>query len=172
HERVFKRSNFLMVEEGFTTRDLLENLLGELCQEVRAAALEALFPVKCNGSEGVIRLLAELGAGFACANKGRISAVLNSALDLYSRGQRVDIIARPGDSYVTSAFTLAVSITALEEIPVEQPGSDEERCGSKKSLVYHLSDGIYGCLQVNLSPRTWPQRQKSYFFNITKILFF
>lgn len=32
-------SNFLMVEEGFTTRDLLENLLGELCQEVRADAL-------------------------------------------------------------------------------------------------------------------------------------
>lgn len=27
------------------------------------------FPVKCNGSEGVIRLLAELGAGFACTNK-------------------------------------------------------------------------------------------------------
>lgn len=32
-------SNFLMVEEGFTTRDLLENLLGEQCQEVRAGAL-------------------------------------------------------------------------------------------------------------------------------------
>lgn len=27
------------------------------------------FPVKCNGSEGVIRLLAELGTGFACTNK-------------------------------------------------------------------------------------------------------
>lgn len=37
-------SNFLMVEEGFTTRDLLENLLGELCQEVRAAAL--LLPLE------------------------------------------------------------------------------------------------------------------------------
>lgn len=27
------------------------------------------FPVKCNCSEGVIRLLAELGAGFACSSK-------------------------------------------------------------------------------------------------------
>ena len=27
------------------------------------------FPVKCNGSDGVLRLLAELGAGFACTNK-------------------------------------------------------------------------------------------------------
>lgn len=38
------KSNFLMVEEGFTTRDLLENLLEELCQEVRAVAL--LLPLE------------------------------------------------------------------------------------------------------------------------------
>ncbi|KFW78210.1 Ornithine decarboxylase 2 [Manacus vitellinus] len=90
-------SNFLMVEEGFTTRDLLENLLGELCQGSDQQAffvadlgdvvkkhlhfLKALprvkpyFPVKCNSSEGVIRLLAELGAGFACANKAEITRV-------------------------------------------------------------------------------------------------
>ncbi|NXO67925.1 AZIN2 inhibitor, partial [Phainopepla nitens] len=301
-------SNFLMVEEGFTSRDLLENLLGELCQESEQQAffvadlgdivkkhlrfLKALprvkpyFPVKCNGSEGVIRLLAELGAGFACANKAEITRVqgigvpadrifysspckqvahiryaathgvrlmafdnevelskvarshprarmllgitadsipsahpsmtfgtalkscrhllelakeqavevvgisfhlgsrglepqalsqavataqlvfdmgtelghhmhlldigggfpgtedtrapleeiaagINSALDLYfPEGSGVEIVARPGRYYVTSAFTLAVSITALEEIPTEQPGSDG-RCDSR-----------------------------------------
>ncbi|NXT64664.1 AZIN2 inhibitor, partial [Chaetops frenatus] len=295
-------SNFLMVEEGFTTRDLLENLLGKLCRESEQQAffvadlgdvvkkhlrfLKALprvkpyFPVKCNGSEGVIRLLAELGAGFACANKAEltrvqgigvpaeriffsspckqvthiryaathgvrlmafdnevelskvarshprarmllgitadsipsahpsmafgttlkscrnlletakeqavevvgisfhlgsrglepqafcqamataqqvfdlatelgyhmhlldigggfpgtedtrapleeISAGINSALDLYfPEGRGVEVMARPGRYYVTSAFTLAVSITALEEVPVEQPASD------------------------------------------------
>ncbi|NWR57172.1 AZIN2 inhibitor, partial [Bucorvus abyssinicus] len=90
-------SNFMMVEEGFTTRDLLENLLLEPCQESEQQAffvadlghivkkhlrfLKALprvkpyFPVKCNGSEGVIRLLAELGAGFACSNKAEIARV-------------------------------------------------------------------------------------------------
>uniref|UniRef100_A0A8C5TT19 Antizyme inhibitor 2 n=1 Tax=Malurus cyaneus samueli TaxID=2593467 RepID=A0A8C5TT19_9PASS len=162
-------SNFLMVEEGFTTRDLLENLLGELCQEVRAAFFVAdlgdivkkhLRFLKAL-PRGVIRLLAELGAGFACANK--ISAVLNSALDLYfPEDSGVDIIARPGRYYVTSAFTLAVSITALEEIPVEQPGSDEEECGSKKSLVYHLSDGIYGAFSCLLfdSPCPRPRLHK------------
>ncbi|XP_018864393.1 antizyme inhibitor 2 isoform X2 [Parus major] len=304
-------SNFLMVEEGFTTRDLLENLLGELCQESDQQAffvadlgdivkkhlcfLKALprvkpyFPVKCNGSEGVIRLLAELGAGFACANKAEISRVqnlgvpadrifysspckqvahirmllgitadsipcahpsmtfgttlkscrhlletakeqavevvgisfhlgsrvlepqalaqavataqlvfdvgtelghhmnlldigggfpgtedttalleemavgINSALDLYfPEGSGVDIVARPGRYYVTSAFTLAVSITALEEIPMEQPGSDEEECGSKKKLVYHLSDGIYGAFSCLLfdSPCPRPRLHK------------
>nr|XP_026653591.1 antizyme inhibitor 2 [Zonotrichia albicollis] len=336
-------SNFLMVEEGFTTRDLLENLLGELCQESQQhqalfvadlgdivkkhlCFLKALprvkpyFPVKCNGSEGVLRLLAELGAGFACANKAEISRVqgigvppdrifycspckqvahlryaashgvrlmafdnevelgkvarshprarmllgitadsipaahpslsfgstlqscghllqaakdqavevvgisfhlgsrglepqawaqavataqlvfdmgtelghhmhlldigggfpatedtrapleeiaagINSALDLYfPEGSGVEIIARPGRYFVTSAFTLAVSITALEEIPVEQPGSDEEECGSKKSLVYHLSDGIYGAFSCLLfdSPCPRPRCRRRY----------
>ncbi|NXF21828.1 AZIN2 inhibitor, partial [Rhodinocichla rosea] len=316
-----KESNFLMVEEGFTTRDLLENLLGELCQESQQQAffvadlgdivkrhlcfLKALprvkpyFPVKCNGSEGVIRLLAELGAGFACANKAEITRVqgigvppdriffsspckqvahlryaathgvrlmafdnevelskvarshprarmllgitadsipaahpslsfgstlescghllqtakdqavqvvgisfhlgsrglepqawtqavataqlvfdmgtelghhmhlldigggfpatedtrapleeiaagINSALDLYfPEGSGVEIIARPGRYYVTSAFTLAVSITALEEIPVEQPGSDgscdSRGCPLSLSLLPNVS---------------------------------
>ncbi|NWZ87030.1 AZIN2 inhibitor, partial [Poecile atricapillus] len=329
-------SNFLMVEEGFTTRDLLENLLGELCQESDQQAffvadlgdivkkhlcfLKALprvkpyFPVKCNGSEGVIRLLAELGAGFACANKAEISRVqnlgvpadrifysspckqvahiryaathgvrlmafdnevelskvarshprarmllgitadsipcahpsmtfgttlkscrhlletakeqavevvgisfhlgsrvlepqamaqavataqlvfdmgtelghhmnlldigggfpgtedtralleevavgINSALDLYfPEGSGVDIVARPGRYYVTSAFTLAVSITALEEIPMEQPGSDG-RCDSRTCPL---------CPQAPLSPqrttslprgRVWQQEE-------------
>ncbi|XP_074782245.1 antizyme inhibitor 2 isoform X3 [Athene noctua] len=90
-------SNFMMVEEGFTTRDLLETLLMELCPASEQQAffladlgdivkkhlrfLKALprvkpyFPVKCNGSEGVIRLLAELGAGFACTNKAEITRV-------------------------------------------------------------------------------------------------
>ncbi|NXG94917.1 AZIN2 inhibitor, partial [Stercorarius parasiticus] len=332
-------SSFMMVEEGFTTRDLLKNLLVELCQESDQQAffvadlgdivkkhlhfLKALprvkpyFPVKCNGSEGVIRLLAELGAGFACTNKAEIArvqsigvpadkilysspckqvahikyaashgvqlmtfdnevelnkvarshprarevmllgiaadsspsahpsmtfgttlkscrhmletakeqavevvgisfhlgsrglepqtfaqsvaaaqlafemgtelgyqmhlldigggfpgtedtrarfeemaAVINSALDLYfPDGCGVEIVARPGRYYVTSAFTFAASITAMEEVPTEQPGSDgrwdsgmglsmcpspsetspcsppEEEPGSKRSLV-------------------------------------
>ncbi|NXX11227.1 AZIN2 inhibitor, partial [Podargus strigoides] len=90
-------SNFMMVEEGFTTRDLLENLLVELCQASDQQAffvadlgdivkkhlcfLKALprvkpyFSVKCNSSEGVIRLLAELGTGFACTNKAEIARV-------------------------------------------------------------------------------------------------
>ncbi|KFO11375.1 Ornithine decarboxylase 2 [Balearica regulorum gibbericeps] len=310
-------SNFMMVEEGFTTRDLLENLLVELCQASDQQAffvadlgdivkkhlhfLKALprvkpyFPVKCNGSEGVIRLLAELGAGFACTSKAEIArvqsigvpadkifysspckqvahikyaasrsvqlmtfdnevelskvarshprarrvmllgiaadsspsahpnltfgttvkscrhlletakeqavevvgisfhlgscglepqafarsvaaaqlaiemgtelgyqmhlldigggfpgtedtrarfeeiaAVINSALDLYfPDGCGVEIIARPGRYYVTSAFTLAASITAMEEVPVEQPGSDGRlwgECRRRRSL--------------------------------------
>ncbi|XP_019329081.1 PREDICTED: antizyme inhibitor 2 isoform X1 [Aptenodytes forsteri] len=346
-------SSFMMVEEGFTTRHLLENLLVELCQAVRSDQqaffvadlgdvvkkhlhfLKALprvkpyFPVKCNGSEGVIRLLAELGAGFACTNKAEIAcvqsigipagkifysspckqvahiryaanhgvqlmtfdnevelskvarshpharmllavaadsspaahpsmtfgatlkscrhlletakeqavevvgisfhlgsrvlepeafaqsvaaaqlafemgrelgyrmhlldigggfpgtedtrtrfeeiaAVINSALDLYfPDGCGVEIVARPGRYYVTSAFAFAASITAMEEVPAEQPGSDaplsplpapppEEESGGKKSLVYHLSDGIYGTFSCLLfdSPCPRPQLHK------------
>ncbi|KAM6399755.1 antizyme inhibitor 2 isoform 1-T1 [Rhynochetos jubatus] len=335
-------SNFMMVEEGFTSRDLLENLLVELCPAVRSDQraffvadlgdivkkhlrfLKALprvkpyFPVRCNGSEGVIRLLAELGAGFACSNKAEIvrvqsigvpadkifysspckqvahikhaasrgvrlmafdnevelskvarshprarmllgvaadpsppahpsmafgatlkacrhlleaareravevvgvsfhlggrgpepqafaqavataqlafemgtelgyrmhlldigggfpgtedtrarfeeiAAVINSALDLYfPDGCGVEILATPGRYYVTSAFTLAASVTAKEEAAAEQPGSDEEESGSKKSLVYHLSDGLSGAFSCLLfdSPCPIPRRHR------------
>ncbi|XP_030359987.1 antizyme inhibitor 2 isoform X2 [Strigops habroptila] len=333
-------SNFMMVEEGFTTRDLLENLLVELCQAGDQQAffvadlgdivkkhlqfLKALprvkpfFPLKCNSSDGVIRLLAELGTGFACTNKAEIArvqsigvppdkifysspckqvahikyaashgvqlmtfdnevelskvarshpgarmllgiaadsspsahpimmfgttlkscrhlletakeqavevvgvsfhlgsrglepqafaqamaaaqlafdmgtelgfqmhlldigggfpgtedtrarfkemaAVINSALDLYfPDGCGVEIVARPGRYYVTSAFTLAATVTAREEVPMEQPGSDEEDSANKKSLVYHLSDGIYGAFSCLLfdTPCPTPQLPK------------
>ncbi|XP_021139042.2 antizyme inhibitor 2 isoform X2 [Columba livia] len=355
-------SNFMMVEEGFSTRDLLENILVELCQASDQQAffvadlgdivkkhlrfLKALprvrpyFPVKCNGSEGVIRLLAELGAGFACTNKAEISRVqnigvpadkifysspckqvahikyaasrgvrlmafdnevelskvarshpharmllgitadsspsahpsmmfgttlescrhlleaakeqavevvgvsfhlgngglepqafaqslaaaqlafemgtelgyqmhlldigggfpgtedtrarfeevaagINAALDLYfPDGCGVEIVARPGRYYVTSAFTFAASVTAMAEVPVDQPGPGsvwdggtgsclslpepspcspaEEDSGSKKNLVYHLSDGIYGAFSRLLfdSPCPRPQLHK------------
>lgn len=357
-------SNFMMVEEGVTTRDLLENLLVELCQAGDQQAffvadlgdivkkhlqfLKALprvkpfFPLKCNSSDGVIRLLAELGTGFACTNKAEIArvqsigvppdkifysspckqvahikyaashgvqlmtfdnevelskvarshpgarmllgiaadsspsahpimmfgttlkscrhlletakeqavevvgvsfhlgsrglepqafaqamaaaqlafdmgtelgfqmhlldigggfpgtedtrarfkemaAVINSALDLYfPDGCGVEIVARPGRYYVTSAFTLAATVTAREEVPMEQPGSDggwdggtipamcptppepspcsspEEDSANKKSLVYHLSDGIYGAFSCLLfdTPCPTPQLPK------------
>ncbi|NXK35953.1 AZIN2 inhibitor, partial [Piprites chloris] len=319
-------SNFLMVEEGFTTRDLLENLLGELCQgsdqhtffvadlgdvvKKHLRFLKALprvkpyFPIKCNSSEGVIRLLAELGAGFACANKAEITrvqgigvpadrifysspckqvahiryaakhgvqlmafdnevelskvarshprarmllgitadsspsahpsmtfgttlkscrhlleaakeqavevvgisfhlgsrglepqafaqavaaaqmvfdmgtelgyqmhlldigggfpgtedtrawfeeiaAVVNSALDLYfPDGSGVEVVARPGRYYVTSAFTFAVSITALEELPMEQPGSDgrwDRRASCITSMMASTAPSAASC---------------------------
>ncbi|NXH13119.1 AZIN2 inhibitor, partial [Bucco capensis] len=90
-------SNFLMLEEGFTSRDLLEQLLAELgpvshqqaffvadlgaivkkhlCFLKALPRVKPYFQLRCNGSEGVIRLLAELGTGFACANKAEISRV-------------------------------------------------------------------------------------------------
>ncbi|XP_037737918.1 antizyme inhibitor 2 isoform X1 [Chelonia mydas] len=90
-------SDFMMVEEGFTTRDLLENLLMEVSQTSDKGAffvadlgdivkkhlhfLKALphvkpfYAVKCNSSKGVVRTLAELGAGFDCASKTEIALV-------------------------------------------------------------------------------------------------
>ncbi|KGL81136.1 Ornithine decarboxylase 2, partial [Tinamus guttatus] len=90
-------SDFVLVEEGFTPRELLERLLMELCHTSEQGAffmadlgdvvrrhlrfrkalprVTTFFPVKCNGSRGVIGLLAELGAGFACATKAEIAQV-------------------------------------------------------------------------------------------------
>lgn len=55
----------------------------------------------------------------------QIASVVNSALDLYfPEGCGVDILAKLGRYYVTSAFTLAVSIIAKKEVLLDQPGRD------------------------------------------------
>ncbi|XP_042297101.1 antizyme inhibitor 2 [Sceloporus undulatus] len=94
--------------------------------------------------------LLDIGGGFPASEESRgrfeeTAAVVNSALDLYfPEGCGVEIIAELGRYYVDSAFTLAVSIVAKKEVPLEQPGSEDEDPGGKKSFVYHLNDGVYG----------------------------
>ncbi|XP_058992339.1 antizyme inhibitor 2 isoform X7 [Mustela lutreola] len=71
--------------------------------------------------------LLDLGGGFpglegAKVRFEEIASVINSALDLYfPEGCGVDILARLGRYYVTSAFTLAVSIIAKKEVLLDQP---------------------------------------------------
>nr|XP_020021250.1 antizyme inhibitor 2-like [Castor canadensis]XP_020021251.1 antizyme inhibitor 2-like [Castor canadensis] len=86
-------SDFVMVEEGFSTRDLLEELtlgasqattgevaaffVADLGAVVRKhfcflkclPRVRPFYAVKCNSSLGVLKVLAELGLGFSCANK-------------------------------------------------------------------------------------------------------
>lgn len=86
-------SDFVMVEEGFSTRDLLEELtlgasqattgkvaaffVADLGAVVRKhfcflkylPRVRPFYAVKCNSSLGVLKVLAELGLGFSCASK-------------------------------------------------------------------------------------------------------
>ncbi|NWR24805.1 AZIN2 inhibitor, partial [Emberiza fucata] len=104
--------------------------------------------------------LLDIGGGFPATEDSRapleeVAAGINSALDLYfPEGSGVEIIARPGRYYVTSAFTLAVSITALEEIPVEQPGSDGGCDSRDVPCVLHPLPDVS---PVSLSPLPAPQ---------------
>ncbi|KAJ6654332.1 hypothetical protein lerEdw1_007254 [Lerista edwardsae] len=94
--------------------------------------------------------LLDIGGGFPGAEetKGRfeeIAAVVNSALDLYfPEDCGMEIVAELGRYYVYSAFTLAVNIVAKKEVPLDQPGSDDEDPCGKKGFVYHVNDGVYG----------------------------
>ncbi|KAL0604890.1 Antizyme inhibitor 2 [Plecturocebus cupreus] len=74
-----------------------------------------------------------------------IASVISSALDLYfPEGCGVDILAELGRYYVTSAFTVAVSIVAKKEVLLDQPGREEESGSAPKTIVYHLDEGVYG----------------------------
>ncbi|KAM6218203.1 antizyme inhibitor 2 isoform 2-T2 [Rhynchocyon petersi] len=92
-------SDFVMVEEGFSTRDLLEELTLGASQATtgKAAAffvadlgaivrkhfcflkclprVRPFYAVKCNSSLGVLKALAELELGFSCANKAEMELV-------------------------------------------------------------------------------------------------
>ncbi|XP_051843843.1 antizyme inhibitor 2 isoform X3 [Antechinus flavipes] len=92
----------------------------------------------------------DLGGGFPGTEDSKVrfeemASVINSALDMYfPEGCGVDILAEPGRYYVASAFTLAVRIVAKKEVPSDQAGLDEEDGASPKSIVYHISEGVYG----------------------------
>nr|XP_014989893.2 antizyme inhibitor 2 isoform X9 [Macaca mulatta] len=92
----------------------------------------------------------DLGGGFPGTEGAKvrfeeIASVINSALDLYfPEGCGVDILAELGRYYVTSAFTVAVSIIAKKEVLLDQPGKEEENGSTTKTVVYHLDEGVYG----------------------------
>ncbi|XP_072606432.1 antizyme inhibitor 2 isoform X1 [Vulpes vulpes] len=104
----------------------------------------------------------DLGGGFpglegAKVRFEEIATVINSALDLYfPEGCGVDILARLGRYYVTSAFTLAVSIIAKKEVLLDQPGREEETGSTPKTIVYHLGEGVYGIFNSVLFDNTCP----------------
>ncbi|NP_001280660.1 antizyme inhibitor 2 [Dasypus novemcinctus] len=92
----------------------------------------------------------DLGGGFPGVEGAKvrfeeIASVINSALDLYfPEGCGVDILAELGRYYVTSAFTLAISIVAKKEVLLDQPGREEENSSAPKTFEYHLDEGVYG----------------------------
>lgn len=86
-----------------------------------------------------------------------IASVINSALDLYfPEGCGVDILAKLGRYYVTSAFTLAVSVIAKKEVLLDQPGREEETGSTPKTFVYHMDEGVYGIFNSVLFDNTCP----------------
>ncbi|XP_066125848.1 antizyme inhibitor 2 isoform X3 [Saccopteryx bilineata] len=104
----------------------------------------------------------DLGGGFPGVEGAKvrfeeIASVINSALDLYfPEGCGVDILAKLGRYYVTSAFTLAVSIIAKKEVLLDQPGREEQTGSTPTAMVYHLHEGIYGIFNSVLFDDTCP----------------
>uniref|UniRef100_A0A9L0RPK7 Antizyme inhibitor 2 n=1 Tax=Equus caballus TaxID=9796 RepID=A0A9L0RPK7_HORSE len=104
----------------------------------------------------------DLGGGFPGVEGTKvrfeeITSVINSALDLYfPEDCGVDILAKLGRYYVTSAFTLAISIIAKKEVLLDQPSREEENSSAPKTIVYHLHEGVYGIFNSVLFDNTCP----------------
>uniref|UniRef100_A0A8C5M2L7 Orn/DAP/Arg decarboxylase 2 N-terminal domain-containing protein n=1 Tax=Leptobrachium leishanense TaxID=445787 RepID=A0A8C5M2L7_9ANUR len=92
-----QESDFTMMEEGFTVRDLIDKIINEASQtEERDAFLvgdmeevvkkhlhflktlprvKPFYAVKCNNVKPLVKILAEMGSGFDCASKAEIELI-------------------------------------------------------------------------------------------------
>ncbi|XP_042126579.1 antizyme inhibitor 2 isoform X3 [Peromyscus maniculatus bairdii] len=127
--------------------------IGSGCPDPQAYAqsiADARLVFQMGAELGHTMNILDLGGGFpglegAKVRFEEIASVINSALDLYfPEGCGVDILAELGRYYVTSAFTVAVSIVAKKEVLLDQPSKEEETSSAPKTIVYHLDEGVYG----------------------------
>nr|XP_048290294.1 antizyme inhibitor 2 isoform X2 [Myodes glareolus] len=120
--------------------------IGSGCPDPQAYAqsiADARLVFQMGAELGHTMNILDLGGGFpglegAKVRFEEIASVINSALDLYfPEGCGVDILAKLGRYYVSSAFTVAVNIVAKKEVLPEQPSREEGRpqAGSVTSSV-------------------------------------
>lgn len=139
--------------------------IGSGCSDPQAYAqsiADARLVFQMGAELGHTMNILDLGGGFpglegAKVRFEEIASVINSALDLYfPEGCGVDILAELGRYYVTSAFSVAVSIVAKKEVLLDQPGREEETSSAPKTIVYHLDEGVYGIFSSVLFDNTCP----------------
>ncbi|CAG5913133.1 unnamed protein product [Menidia menidia] len=66
----------LVEKSAFVVGDLGALMRQHVCWQSVLPRVQPYFPVRCNSSPAVIEVLASLGLGFVCANKGEVSLVL------------------------------------------------------------------------------------------------
>ncbi|XP_075961997.1 antizyme inhibitor 1b isoform X3 [Anarhichas minor] len=66
----------LVEKSAFVVGDLGALMRQHVCWQSAVPRLQPYYPVKCNSSPAVIKVLASLGLGFICANKTEVSLVL------------------------------------------------------------------------------------------------
>ncbi|XP_050012110.1 antizyme inhibitor 2 isoform X2 [Alexandromys fortis] len=139
--------------------------IGSGCPDPQAYAqsiADARLVFQMGAELGHTMNILDLGGGFPGLEEAKvrfeeIASVINSALDLYfPEGCGVDILAKLGRYYVSSAFTVAVSIVAKKEVLPEQPSREDETSSAPKTIVYHLDEGVYGIFNSVLFDNTCP----------------
>ncbi|XP_073350151.1 ornithine decarboxylase-like [Pagrus major] len=130
--------------------------VGSGCTEslvFKQAIADARHVFDTANSLGFQMSLLDIGGGFSGREDFQVkfeefSEVINGALDeLFPPDSGVQIIAEPGRYFVDAAFTLAANIIAKRVVIDDM---DENSDGEVKSpditMMYYLSDGVYGSL--------------------------
>uniref|UniRef100_A0A3B3ZC12 Orn/DAP/Arg decarboxylase 2 N-terminal domain-containing protein n=1 Tax=Periophthalmus magnuspinnatus TaxID=409849 RepID=A0A3B3ZC12_9GOBI len=70
----------LAEKNAFVVADIGALMRQHVCWQSTVPYLQPYFPVKCNSNPLVIEVLASLGLGFVCANKGEVNLVLENGV--------------------------------------------------------------------------------------------
>ncbi|RVE62214.1 hypothetical protein OJAV_G00154810 [Oryzias javanicus] len=98
----------------------------------------------------------DIGGGFsgAEAQLDLVHSAVMSVVDLYfPSSSGVSLIAEPGSFFVSSAFTLAVSVISKKVVARDaKDQNQEELCANKQpEFQYFMNDGVYGSFSCRLS---------------------
>ncbi|KAF6716387.1 Antizyme inhibitor 1 [Oryzias melastigma] len=94
----------------------------------------------------------DIGGGFSGteAQLDLIHSAVMSVVDLYfPSSSGVSLIAEPGSFFVSSAFTLAVSV--ISKKMVDQTRAEELSPSKQPEFQYFMNDGVYGSFSSKLS---------------------
>ncbi|XP_036411447.1 antizyme inhibitor 1b [Megalops cyprinoides] len=134
------------------------------CSSLQAYS-HALSDARCvfdMGEEfGFDMKILDIGGGFS-GSEGQleqIASAIGPLLDLYFPAlSGVHIMAEPGSYYVSSCFTLAVTIIGKKAVGQDQHGQppDGMSPGNEPDFLYYMNDGVYGSFAIKLLEDTIP----------------
>ncbi|XP_075873443.1 antizyme inhibitor 1b isoform X1 [Nelusetta ayraudi] len=127
------------------------------CEDLEEAYAHALSDARCVFDMGVdlgfnMNIL-DIGGGFTGSDfqLKQVESVVRPLLDAYfSPLSGVQVLAQPGSFYVSSAFSLAVSVIGKELVnrgwDSLAPGDNNE----DTEFLYHMNEGVYGPFSCKL----------------------
>ncbi|XP_068189046.1 antizyme inhibitor 1b [Antennarius striatus] len=127
------------------------------CQDLQEAYAHALSDARCVFDMGVdlgfnMNIL-DIGSGFTGSDfqLKQVESAVRPLLDAYfSPMSGVQVLARPSNFYVASAFSLAVSVIGKELVTCHWGDLTQGEKNEDTEFLYYINEGVYGAFGCKL----------------------